>query len=230
MHEPRWTGIDPRVRSEIEGALASLTRDWPGVEPKAIHFDQSFGQGYAATDRRDGQVHFNHGFARDYEAWQQSVKADTEDTFKGLRENGLWDPRVASHYRSWEHPARYGMTHEFGHLVDMALWGFGVGEGGDGRVDAYTEIIGLAARAADPKFRGESDRALAGFAWFTGMLRGPIAKDLSLYGTTSPPELIAEGFAVGTLYPGTSKSADAILGYLKDTFAHTTLQHPQIAA
>jgi hypothetical protein len=147
-------------------------------------------------------------YAKDYAYWQNQMQA-------GIAGGTL------SNKIPWHSPARYTMTHEFGHVFSADA----LGRWNEDTEESYRRVIQIAWDAVGMEHAELDD---VPFEWTFRNLFGdaqPLVDDLSGYGAlASPQELTAEAFALHHLAPGKSKAAEAVYEYLASQYheAHKT--------
>ena len=150
-------------------------------------------------------------YAANYEYWRNQVRTGID--------GGTLSKKIP-----WHTPARYTMTHEFGHVFSkdsLGRWDLD----DDASDERYRRVIQIAWDAVGME-HVELDEVPV--EWTLRNLFGDttaLVDDLSAYGAlASPQELTAEAFALHHLVPGKSKAAEAVYEYLASQYheAHRT--------
>lgn len=210
-----FRGADPAVKEELNETLDGLLADYPGIEPSKVVVgkmesdddspDEAAGT-YGQTFERGADIHISRDMAKDMAAWRADMKQACR---KGCLRHDLG--------ALTDHPARYTLTHEFGHVVATDLIG-PFNEESDAGDYGYRRIMLGAWRAVDPSIPADADPDAVPFLFSFGLFDvDAVTKDLSQYGAQGgPKELVAEAFAIHRLAgPGKSKIADYVHGELE---------------
>jgi hypothetical protein len=169
---------------------------------------------------RPPQVLMVVDYASDYAKWQKDLRE--------AQVNGVMNKHI-----DWHQPARFTLTHEWGHVFATAALGRLDHVGGQ-TDDKYRRLFQIAWDTAGDGHVELADvpqvfeeNAIAAMLGLPGIGRSMHLKDLDSYAEVSPNELAAEAFAVHHLAPGVSKVAEAVYEYLAGEFAK---HHPHAAA
>ena len=215
-------GADKPSAEEARRTMDGLVADW-GIAPKEVMCTRFDDPDVAAETNNAPYDGFGSGqFIRlseyhfgDYENWKSSLR----------KQHDMIGDGVLGFVQ--DHPAGYCIMHEYGHVLQGAIYG---------EMQPSTPscgilgAVGLSAVGVMPPIPPGVDvrdmppavAKIVTLTWTLGafekkdMLK--VARDLSLYATANPPEMMAEAFVRDRLYPGTSKVATAVMDLVRSDF------------
>lgn len=223
---------DALSRAELDSTLVTLTARWPVVGTTVqvgplvpgkfcdivtyITGDTDGTMGVTNSEHKVCDILVVDAYAKNFHRWQDKVR---EAQSKGM---------LASAPVIGEHPAQYVLTHEFGHALARNV----IGEFEEhehpyrvAQLMAWHAVGDATDVTSTRKVPDTFDDYWERIASSDGTWWPHLGEDLSHYACSSPTELVAEAFAVGSLAPGHSKAADALYAWIDDQYQAYAAKH-----
>jgi hypothetical protein len=203
----RFNGLDDKGAQELHDETIDLVHDY-GVRPTSISTGTPQGA-YAVTNTQFpagtpvSDIVLNREFGTTYQSWKSNMTEDVE--------NGHFHAGTA------DHPARYTLDHEYGHVLSFNLFGDPSTDAGweaRGRVmaDVRNALYAKEIEAGAVQPITDSDGAYRAFGGEDQELHRRIQSDLSGYGDSQYEEMVAEAYAVyRNVGAGKSVVADTVM-------------------